>query len=82
MADTVRTAGVEEARTRLAAILRAANHDGVVTIVTKRGVPYAAVVPVPEALRQAPALSELRGSAAGCYGDAGDFVREMRDEWP
>ena len=82
MADRVRTAGVEEARMRLAAIFRAANHDGVVTIVTKRGVPYAAVVPVPEALRQAPDLSELRGSARGCYGDVASFVREMREEWP
>lgn len=82
MAEAVRTAGVEETRTRLAEILGAANRDGVVTIVTKRGVPYAAVVPVPEALRQAPTLSELRGSAEGCYGDAAGFVREMRDEWP
>lgn len=82
MAGTVRTAGVEETRTRLAEILGAANRDGVVTIVTRRGVPYAAVVPVPDALRRAPELSELRGSAEGCFGDAADFVREMRDEWP
>lgn len=82
MADTVRVAGVEDARAGLAEILRAANRDGVVTIVTKRGVPYAAVVPVPEALRQAPRLSELAGTARGCYGDAVRFVREMRDEWP
>ena len=65
MADTVRTIGMEEART-LSETLRAANREGVVTIVTKRGVPYAAVVPVPE--------------AQGCYGDAASFVREMRDE--
>ena len=82
MAGAVRTAGVEEARTRLAEILGAANRDGVVTIVTRRGVLYAAVVPVPDALRRAPELSELRGSAEGCFGDAADFVREMRDEWP
>ncbi|MYE83906.1 MAG: type II toxin-antitoxin system Phd/YefM family antitoxin [Gammaproteobacteria bacterium] len=82
MADTVREAGVEEARIRFAEILGAANRDGVVTIVTKRGVPYAAVVPVPEALSQAPTLAELRGSAEGCFGDAAEFVRELRDEWP
>ena len=52
------------------------------TIVTRRGEPYAAVVPVSLALRDAPKLSELRGSAQGCYGDAARFVGELRDEWP
>ena len=27
-------------------------------------------------------ISALRGSANGCFGDAGAFVRAMRDEWP
>ena len=82
MEGKVRTAGVNEARTKLPDILRAANREGTVTIVTKRGKPYAAVVPVWQALREAPKLSALRGSAKGCYGDAGAFVRAMRDEWP
>ena len=82
MQSKVRTAGVEEARTRLPAILRAANNEGAVTIVTKRGEPYAAVVPVSQALREGPNLSDLRGSAKGCFGDAEQFVSRLRDEWP
>ena len=50
-------------------------------IVTKRGAPYAAVVPVSQALREAPSLSDLRGSANGCFGNAGAFVGALRDEW-
>lgn len=82
MQGKVQTAGVEEARNRLPEILRAASSEGAITIVTKRGKPYAAVVPVSHALRQAPKLSELRGSAKGCFGDAGRFVSQLRDEWP
>ena len=78
----VQTAGVDEARTKLPEILRAANDEGAITIVTKRGEPYAAVVPVAQALPEAPRISTLRGSANGCYGDAGSFVSAMRDEWP
>ena len=81
MADKVRVVGVEEARTRLPSILRSANQEGTVTIVTKRGVPYAAIVPVSQAIRGAPKLSELRGSAEGCFGDVRCFVEELRDEW-
>ena len=82
MRNRVQVSGVEETRTRLPEILRAAHHEGAVTIVTRRGEPYAAVVPVSLALRDAPKLSELRGSARGCYGDAARFVGELRDEWP
>ena len=82
MESKVRTAGVEEARTKLPQILRAANHEDAITIVTKRGKPYAAVVPVWQALREAPSILALRGSANGCFGDAGAFVRGLRDEWP
>ena len=81
MADKVQVAGVEEARTRLPSILRSAYQEGTVTIVTKRGVPYAAVVPVSHAIREAPKLSELRGSAEGCFGDVRRFVEGLRDEW-
>ena len=82
MESKVRTAGVDEARTKLPHILRAANHDGAITIVTKRGKPYAAVVPVWQALRETPGLSALRGSANGCFGDAAALVRANRDDWP
>ena len=80
MAVAVRMVGLKEAGARLEEILEVANRDRVVTIVTRQGVPYAAVVPVPEEFRQARALSELRGSAEGCFGDAAAFVREMRDD--
>ena len=43
MRDKMQVSGVEETRTRLPEILRAAHHEGAVTIVTKRGEPYAAV---------------------------------------
>ena len=33
-------------------------------------------------LREAPRLTDLRGSADGCYGDVAAFVRGLRDEWP
>ena len=82
MAGKIQTAGVDEARTKLPEILQAANNEGAVTIVTKRGKPYAAVVPVWQALREAPSLSELRGSANGCFGDAASFVSALRNEWP
>ena len=81
MDSKVRSAGVNEARTKLPEILRAANNEGAVTIITKRGDPYAAVVPVCQALREALRLSDLRGSANGCFGDAGVFVGALRDEW-
>ena len=77
----MKTAGVEEARKTLPEILSRAHHDGTVTIVTRRGVPYAAIVPVRQALREAPGLTALRGSARGCYGDAAEYVGRMRDEW-
>ena len=81
MADKMQVAGVEEARAKLPPILRSAHQEGTVTIVTKRGVPYAAVVPVSHAIREAPKLSDLRGSAEGCFGDARRFVEGLRDEW-
>ena len=77
----VKIAGVEEARKTLPEILSRAHHDGTVTIVTKRGVPYAAIVPVSQTMRGAPKLTALRGSARGCYGEAGEYVARMREEW-
>ncbi len=79
MAAMVRT--VWRAGARCEEILEAPRREGVVTIVSRRGVPRAAVVAVPEALREPPALAELRGSADGCFGDGVDFVAAMRDEW-
>lgn len=81
MGDKVRTAGVEEARTKLPSLLRAANRDGDVTVVTKRGVPYAAIVPMSKALAVGPTFGALRGSANGCYGNAVEYIDRLRDEW-
>ena len=78
----IRAMGVGEARSKLPENLRPATRDGVVTIVTKRGQPYAAVVPVAEALHERPSSSDLRGSAKACFGDAGQFVDRLRREWP
>lgn len=82
MRDKVQVAGVEDTRRRLPGILDAAHRDGIVTIVTKRGVPYAAVTPVSQALRDTPKFSALGGSGKGRYGCAGEFVGRLRDEWP
>ena len=79
--EHMRTAGVNEARKDLPEILKAAYQHGAVTIVTNRGVPYAAVVPVAQAVQQAAKFTELRGSAKGCYGDAATYVEALRDEW-
>ena len=81
MADKVQVAGVEEARAKLPSILRSAYQAGTVTIVTNRGVPYAAIVPMSHAVREASKLSDLRGSAEGCFGDARRFVEGLRDVW-
>ena len=81
MQDMTQTAGVKEVRINLAAILRAANRDGTVTVVTKHGVPYAAIVPVSKAVAQGPKFGALRGSARGCFGDAAKFVDRLRSEW-
>ena len=81
MQDKTQTAGVKEVRANLAAILRAANRYGTVTVVTRRGTPYAAVVPVSKAVPQGPKFGALRGSARGCFGDAAKFIERLRNEW-
>ena len=60
MRNRVQVSGVEETRARLPEILGAAHHEGAVTIVTRRGEPCAAVVPVSLALRDVPKLSESK----------------------
>ena len=79
--DKMQTVGVQEARTQFSSILRTANRDGVVTVITKRGVPYAAVAPAPRRQAKGPALSSLRGSAKGCFGDAARYITRLRNEW-
>ena len=77
----MKTAAAREARNRLHEIPRRAHDDGTVTIVTKRGVPRAAIVPVSRVVREAPGLTASRGSTRGCYGDAAKHIARIRGEW-
>jgi len=72
--------GVDEARKRLPELLDRARAEGLVTVVRKRGVPCAAIVPL-SYLRQdnVKGISSLRGSGKGVYGDAGEFIEGERD---
>jgi len=78
-----RYTGVEETRQRLPSILDEAN-AGDAVIVTKRGKPYAAIVPVdaiPPGTHR-PSIVALRGSGKGLWGDdAVAWVERVRDEW-
>jgi prevent-host-death family protein len=72
--------GAEEARAKLPELLERA-HRGVPTVITKRGEPYAALVPVTDARasRKASTLMSLKGSGRGLWGS--ELVRELREEW-
>lgn len=75
------TFGAEEARARLPEILESAHH-GTSTIVTKRGRPYAVVVPVGNAARGGSFLA-LKGTGKGLWGeDPASVTSRLREEWP
>ncbi len=79
----VRKEGSEEARKKLPSLLERA-HRGQVTVITKRGVPYAAIVPVTEAVKKTAGIriQDLRGSGKRLWGgDAAAWVNEIRGEW-
>ena len=79
----IRKEGSEEARKKLPSLLDRA-HRGQVTVITKRGVPYAAIVPVTDAVKRTAGIriQELRGSGKGLWReDAAAWVNEMRGEW-
>lgn len=81
--DTIRRKGAEEARNQLPDLLDAAE-NGEVTIITRRGRPVAAIVPVDEqgiAHRQQSLLS-LAGTGRGLWGDDSTVeINKLRDEW-
>lgn len=79
---TSREKGVEEARREFPAILDAAARGGT-TIITRRGVPVAAVVPASAAACARPlSLLSLAGSGKGLWGaDASKGIARLRDEW-
>ena len=78
-----RYSGVEETRQQLPSLLEGA-HAGQAVIITKRGKPYAALVPIeasPDA-RPRPSIMSLRGTGAGLWGkSAAAWIDRMRNEW-
>jgi len=75
--------GVEEARNQLPALLDAAE-KGRSTLITRRGRPVAALVPIAAygvASRQQP-LVPVAGSGRGLWGkDSSRTIRKLRDQW-
>lgn len=75
--------GSEEARAKLPELLEQA-HRGLPTVITKRGEPYAALVPVTDrrATRRGSTFIALRGSGRNLWGpDVARALAELRDEW-
>jgi len=75
--------GAEEARSQLPALLDAAER-GRSTVITRHGLPVAAIVPIAAysaAVRQQP-LMPVAGSGRGLWGkDSARTLRKLRDEW-
>ena len=79
----MRELGTEEARRRLPELLDRA-HAGEASIIKKRGVPYAALVPLDRRLHEKRGVSliDLIGSGAGLWGDdVARTIADYRDEW-
>ena len=77
------TCGVDEARSHLSELLEKAHH-GQAMLITKRGRPYAALVPINNMSRGKRKISicALRGTGAGLWGkNSAAAVGKMRDEW-
>jgi prevent-host-death family protein len=78
-----KTYGAEEARAMLPELLERAHH-GRATVITRRGKPYAAVVPVEQLTAGRPrgSLLGLEGTGRGLWGRSSSVtVRQLRDEW-
>jgi prevent-host-death family protein len=78
-----KTCGAEEARANLPALLERA-HQGTSVLITKRGRPYAALVPIERLAATARVLpiGALEGSGKGLWGrSARATIRRMRNEW-
>lgn len=75
--------GAEAARRRLPELLDRA-HAGESSIIKKRGIPYAALVPLEQRMEPhaSSGLLSLMGSGPGLWGaDVLAKIREYRDEW-
>jgi prevent-host-death family protein len=78
-----KTYGAEEARAKLPELLERA-HRGLPTVITKRGQPYAALVPPGDARtrQKGSTLMSLRGTGRGLWDvDVVDSVAQLREEW-
>jgi prevent-host-death family protein len=75
--------GSEEARNELPTLLEEAQ-SGRATIITRRGRPVAALVPLTQyhlSVRQQ-SLLNLEGTARGLWGKgSGGTIKKLRDEW-
>ena len=75
--------GAEEARTLLPELIERA-HRGERSVITKRGKPYAEVVPVGSSANGKPRLSflSLAGTGHGLWGrNSRKLLKHLRDEW-
>lgn len=78
---TKKTYGAEEARANLPALLERAHH-GSPTVITKRGRPYAALVPVPVSKEKRSTFLTLAGTGKGLWGRRpSERITAMREEW-
>lgn len=79
---TARTTRAELARQTLPALLDAAAR-GQTTVIERRGVPVAALVPVDAVpLRRPASILSLEGSGRGLWGtDPASTIGRLRDEW-
>lgn len=75
--------GAEDARNQLPRLLEAAE-EGQSTVITKRGRPVAALIPIDDyaaPVRQEP-LTPLAGSGRALWGrHSARTLRKLRDEW-
>ena len=75
--------GSEEARNELPSLLEEAE-EGRATIITRRGRPIAALVPLAEyrAGHKQQSLLALKGAGRGLWGkQSGRTLKKLRDEW-
>jgi prevent-host-death family protein len=75
--------GAEAARKRLPELLDRA-HAGEVSIIKKRGVPFAALVPIHRqpSVTAGEGLLALKGTGVGLWGqDVVNTIDELRGEW-
>ena len=79
----IKSEAAEAARKKFPSLIEQAHH-GTATIVTKRGRPYAAIVPIAKLMEGKGRLGiqSLRGSGKGMWGrNAQDTIEKMRREW-